>query len=74
MRQTLFLITVTGYCTFRSFAEPFWAVLMYYGLAVLRPQSIWGWALPRSVRWSLFAALAAIGTAVLQRDSLGQRV
>jgi len=60
MKQTVFLIAMMAFCTFRSFFDPFWAVLMYYGLSVLRPQSIWNWALPTGVRWSFFAAVLAI--------------
>ena len=65
MKQTVFLILMMAYCTFRSLFDPFWAVLLYYGLAVLRPQAIWDWALPKDIRWSLFAALLAIFVSTL---------
>jgi len=72
MKQTLFLIAMMAYFTFRSIADPFWAVLMYYGLDVLRPQFIWWWALPPGVRWSLYAAVVAIVFTTLHIGSLGR--
>lgn len=42
--------------TFGAVLHPFWAVLLYYFCAVLRPQFIWQWSLPDGVRWSMLAA------------------
>jgi len=74
VKQTLFLVVSMLVLTFRSVADPFWAVLMYYGLAVLRPQAIWEWALPPGVRWSLIAAVVAILASGLHFASLSWAV
>ena len=74
MKQTIFLVSLMAYCTVRSLWEPVWAAFMYYGLAVLRPQAIWEWALPQGVRWSLYAALMAIAATLLNYQSLRPRV
>ena len=68
-KQMIFLVCTMGFFTVRSFVDPFWGVLMYYGLAVLRPQAIWDWALPE-FRWSLLAALVAIVTTILNASSV----
>lgn len=60
MKQAVFLILMMGFFTVRAFSDPAWALVSYYGLAVLRPQAIWQWALPTGIRWSLYAALIAI--------------
>lgn len=70
MKQTLFVIVAMLYFTARSFVDPFWGVLMYYGLGVLRPQFLWKWALPEGVRWSLYAAIIAIVTALIHLKEL----
>ena len=46
MKQFLFLITLFTAGGLGSIVEPFWAVLLYYTFAVLRPQYLWKWALP----------------------------
>jgi probable O-glycosylation ligase (exosortase A-associated) len=56
-----------------SLIEPFWGLLLYYTLAVLRPQYMWKWALPIEVRWSLLAATVATLTAVLNYDRIFQK-
>jgi probable O-glycosylation ligase (exosortase A-associated) len=38
---------------------PFIGVAVYYLFAVLRPQALWGWALPE-VRWSFYVSLATL--------------
>jgi probable O-glycosylation ligase (exosortase A-associated) len=72
-KQMIFLVCTMGFFTFRSFADPFWGILMYYGLAVLRPQAIWEWSLPHGIRWSFFAAIVAMVTTVLNIPSLRHR-
>lgn len=56
----LMLVTLVGGCA--SIAAPFWGVMLYYGLATLRPQHLWAWALADTphVRWSLVAGTVAI--------------
>ncbi len=56
MKQTLLLSVLSVLAAVGALSEPFWAVLLYYFLAVLRPQFLWEWALPEGVRWSLAAA------------------
>ncbi len=70
MKQTILLIAMMLYFSCRAFVDPFWAILMYYGLAVLRPQYIWQWSLPKGIRWSLYAALVAIGITILKHKLL----
>jgi len=64
-KQLIFMMVTMAYFSLRSFADPFWAVLLYYGLAVFRPQYIWEWALPQGIRWSLIAAIVAVVTLFL---------
>ena len=56
MKQTLLVILSMVYLSWRGLSEPFWAIFLYYSLAILRPQAIWEWALPAGWRWSLVAA------------------
>lgn len=60
MKQLLLLIVLTGVGSIGALHSPFWGVLLYYALAVLRPQYLWKWALPFEVRWSLLAAVATL--------------
>lgn len=67
MKQFLFLLTVTALGSSAAIAAPFWGVMLYYGLATLRPQYLWQWALVGTpdIRWSLTAAFVAlIATAI----------
>lgn len=72
MKHVLFLVVVLGYLIFRGFKDPFWAVLGYYFLAVLRPQAIWEWSLPPGIRWSLIIGSIAI-VLTLVYAGMGQR-
>jgi probable O-glycosylation ligase (exosortase A-associated) len=80
MKQLLFMIVVTLIGVGGSLAvSPFYGVAVYYLFAILRPQFMWEWSLPRDVNWSLYVALAAIVGTVLgirpsrsAADSLGQ--
>lgn len=56
MKQFAFLSILLAATGIGAFYSPFWGVLMYYFLAVLRPQYLWEWALPGDTRWSLMAA------------------
>lgn len=60
MKQFLLLSLMTLAGGVGALHSPFWGVLLYYTLAVLRPQYLWAWALPMDVRWSLLAALIVL--------------
>ncbi len=62
MKQFVLLTVMTALGAIGALQTPFWGVLLYYTLAILRPQHLWEWALDGSVRWSLLAALIAIGS------------
>ena len=57
MKHMLFLTCATILGGLGAMYHPFWGILLYYALAVLRPQYLWNWALPVELRWSLFASL-----------------
>lgn len=57
MKHILFLTCATLLGGLGAIYHPFWGLLLYYTLAVLRPQYLWSWALPMQLRWSLFASL-----------------
>ncbi|HCD34876.1 MAG TPA: hypothetical protein DER01_20880 [Phycisphaerales bacterium] len=57
MKHMLFLACATLLGGLGAVYHPFWGILLYYTLAVLRPQYLWNWALPMQLRWSLFASL-----------------
>ncbi len=50
--------------------HPFYGILPYYIFAALRPQSIWSYALPEGIRWSLIAAAVALAGAILHAPRL----
>lgn len=60
MKQFLLLILMVGAGFAGSLFSPFWGLLLYYTFAVLRPQTLWKWALPYEVSWSRFAVLAVL--------------
>jgi len=57
MKQLALLSVMTFLGAVGAMQTPFWGVLLYYTLAVLRPQHLWDWALSGNIRWSLMAAL-----------------
>ncbi len=57
MKHMLFLACATILGGLGAIYHPFWGILLYYTLAVLRPQYLWEWALPMELRWSLFASV-----------------
>lgn len=73
MKQLLLLTTLMVAGAVGSLVEPFWGVLLYYMLAVLRPQYLWEWVLPSGVRWSLLAAMIALAGFVLNFPRIGLR-
>src|SRR5207244_2946423 len=66
------VLTLTG--TAGTFVNPFLGVAVYYTFAVLRPQAIWEWSLPRGISWSFYVALATLGAAALQLMGPGESV
>ncbi|MCX5659845.1 MAG: O-antigen ligase family protein [Planctomycetota bacterium] len=60
MKQFIFMLVIMAMGTVGAFHHVFWGLLLYYGLAVLRPQHLWAWALPEGWRWSLMAAGAVL--------------
>ena len=60
MKQTLFMIVITGFGTMGVLFHPFYGVAVYTLYAVLRPQFMWDWALPPGVAWSRYVAIATI--------------
>jgi probable O-glycosylation ligase (exosortase A-associated) len=66
MKQLLFMIAASLVGTFGVYlVSPFYGVFVYYLFAVLRPQYMWEWSLPKGVAWSFYVALATIGAAIL---------
>ncbi|MFA5864844.1 MAG: O-antigen ligase family protein [Phycisphaerae bacterium] len=78
MKQFIFLVAMTAYFSVRSIVDPFWAVLLYYGLSVLRPQAVWEWALKNAtsqqIRWSLIAAIVAILSFLINFSACRHRI
>ncbi|MGH7171123.1 MAG: O-antigen ligase family protein [Gemmataceae bacterium] len=65
MKQLLFMIAMTLAGTVGVYVvNPFWGVAVYYLFAVLRPQYMWEWSLPKDVSWSFYVGLATIGAAL----------
>jgi probable O-glycosylation ligase (exosortase A-associated) len=60
MKQLALLSAATILGAIGAIQTPFWGVLLYYSLAVLRPQHLWDWALDGNVRWSLMAAMITL--------------
>ena len=60
-KQLIFMIAVTLFGSVGVFViTPFCGVAIYYFYAVLRPQFIWEWSLPKEVTWSFFVAIPTI--------------
>lgn len=72
MKQFIFLSVLTLASGFGALTCPFWGVLFYYMLAVLRPQHLWEWALPGDMRWSLIAAAIVFGSVTLNFNKVVQ--
>lgn len=72
MKHFLFMLGVTVFTSIVATAVPFWGVMLYYGFATLRPQSIWAWSLSNSpqVRWSLLAMLVAAVATLINLSSI----
>ena len=74
MKQVLVLCVMIGAGTVTAVVHPFFGILPYYVLAVLRPQSLWDWALPDGVRWSLYAAAGAVLGVILSLPRVMSRM
>jgi probable O-glycosylation ligase (exosortase A-associated) len=67
-KQAIFMLGVTGCAVVGSLGwGPYVGILVYYAFAVLRPQHMWEYALPREFQWSLYVAVAAIAAAAAYR-------
>jgi hypothetical protein len=73
MKQLILLSVLTVAGGIGALSQPFWGVLLYYLLTVLRPQHLWAWALPMEVRWSLIAALIVLVCFALNLNTLSRR-
>lgn len=73
MKQLAFMIGMLTIGSLGSLYHPFWALMLYYGFAVLRPQYLWDWSLPQGVRWSLFAAVIVMISCVINFSKLVER-
>lgn len=65
MKQLAFMLMLTLAGATGAVIHPFYGILLYYTLAVLRPQLLWDWALPQDIRWSLIAVLITMGGMML---------
>ncbi len=76
MKHFLFIVALVMLGGLGSLYHPFWGVLLYYSLSVLRPQYLWAWSLPEGFRWSLFAALIVLAGCLLNLNKLkeGRRI
>lgn len=60
MKQFILLILMVLVGSTGSLFNPFWGLMLYYTLSVLRPQDLWDWAMPEPWPWSRMAAGAVI--------------
>ena len=60
MKQFILLVMMVLVGSTGSLFNPFWGLMLYYTLSVLRPQDLWDWAMPEPWPWSRMAAGAVI--------------
>lgn len=60
MKHLLLLMAAIVLGSIGTVYHPIWGVVLYYALALLRPQYLWEWSLPVQWRWSLIAAGIAL--------------
>ncbi|MCC7193066.1 MAG: O-antigen ligase family protein [Phycisphaeraceae bacterium] len=72
MKQLLFMTVLTILSAIGGTSNPVWPILLYYGMAVLRPQYLWKWALP-DIRWSLIAGALVLASVVINIKSVAIR-
>lgn len=72
MKHFLLMLGLTVCTSIVAAVVPFWGVMLYYGFATLRPQSLWAWALADApqVRWSLTAMLICFVATVINLPTL----
>ena len=74
MKQFIVMLAILAISSVASLLEPFWGIMLYYWLAVLRPHYLWQWALPFELRWSLYAALVALATAAINFNQISEKL
>lgn len=70
MKQFILLILMVLVGSTGSLFNPFWGLMLYYTLSVLRPQDLWDWAMPEPWPWSRMAAGAVIVGVLLNLSDL----
>jgi probable O-glycosylation ligase (exosortase A-associated) len=70
MKQFAVLVLMLFGGTVGALVHPFFGIVPYYVLSIVRPQSLWDYALPEGVRWSLIAAGVATFGAVMHGPKL----
>lgn len=70
MKQLAFLSIVFIGGALGAIIHPFYGILPYYMLSIVRPQSLWDYALPDGARWSLIAAIIAIAGAIIHTPKI----
>jgi probable O-glycosylation ligase (exosortase A-associated) len=74
MKQFILLIAMVLVGSTGSLFNPFWGLMLYYTLSVLRPQDLWDWAMPEPWPWSRMAAGAVIVGVFLNLSEIWQRL
>jgi len=70
VKQLAFLVIVLIGGALGAIVHPFYGILPYYMLSIVRPQSLWDYALPETTRWSLIAAVIAITGAIIHTHKI----
>jgi len=73
MKQFVLLIAMVLVGSTGSLFNPFWGLMLYYSLSVLRPQDLWNWAMPEPWPWSRMAAGAVIVGVFLNMSDIWKR-
>jgi len=70
VKQVAFLTLMLFGGAIGALVHPFFGIVPYYVLSIVRPQSLWDYALPEDVRWSLIAAGVATFGAIMHGSRL----
>jgi hypothetical protein len=76
MKHTLFMVALMAVTIPCALINPFVGLVVYFALATLYPQYLWGNDLPTDVRWSLMVGVSTLAGFVLQgfvRSRAGSR-